>query len=204
MRVEIYAGLFKRLIFGRKLKEMNFRLNKDNGGKYYSKHYDDDDKDGIKKIRGYCRIRLLKYSLNDDSMDRSTTYRLNFFKNNKGIFGGGKLYFCAYCGRVLTKRKTTVDHIIPVALARSSQKYKKMLTIRGIKTVNDPRNLAASCSKCNLKKGANGGLWIFRGYFGKSWVRIMLKEIILLLLGSIALYYLYHFLSGISPYAFPF
>ncbi len=198
MKVKIYAGLLKRLIFGRKIKEMNFHFQKDESGKYYRKHYDDKDKEGIRKIKKYCRRRLLRCVLSDDSMERSTTYRTNFFKADKGIFGGGKYYFCAYCSRILTKHRTNVDHIIPVALANRSRKYKRMLTVRGIKTVNDVRNLAASCFRCNSRKGASGGFWIIRGYFGKSWKRIMLKQIILLILGGIALYYLYNLLSDMS------
>ena len=128
MKVKIYAGLVRRIIYGRKLKEMNFYLQKDEGGKYYRKHYDDNDKEGIKYIRKFCRHRFLRCVLCDDSMERSTTYRANFFKSNKGIFGGGKYYFCAYCGRVLSKRKVAVDHIIPVALANSSLRYRRMLT----------------------------------------------------------------------------
>ncbi len=202
MKVKIYAGLVRRIIYGRKLKKMNFYLQKDEGGKYYRKHYDDNDKEGIKHIRKFCRHRFLRCVLCDDSMERSTTYRANFFKSDKGIFGGGKYYFCAYCGRVLSKRKVAVDHIIPVALANSSLRYRKMLTVRGVKTVNDVRNLTASCFKCNSKKGSSGGLWIIRGYFGKSWIRVMLKEVILLLFGGITLYYLYNFLYDMGIYNF--
>ena len=202
MKVKIYTGILKRIIFGRSIKKMNFHFQKDESGKYYRKHYDDDDKEGIREIKKYCRRRLLRCTLNVDSMERSTTYRANFFKSDKGIFGGGKYYFCAYCGRILTKSKATVDHIIPIALANRSPRHKRMLTIRGIKTVNDVRNLTASCLKCNSRKGSNGGLWIVRGYFGKSWIRVMLKEIILLLIGGIALYYLCNFLYNTGLYVF--
>ena len=202
MKVKIYAGLVRRIIYGRKLKEMNFHFQKDESGKYYRKHYDDDDKGGIKRIKKYCRRRFLRCVLSDDSMERSSTYRANFFKHNKGIFGGCKYYFCAYCGRILNKHKTTVDHIIPIALANRSARHKRMLTVRGIKTVNDVRNLAASCLKCNSRKGSSGGLWIIRGYFGRSWIRVLLKEIILLILGGFALYYLYYFILSISLFDF--
>ena len=41
--------------------------------------------------------------------DRSTSYRKDFFATNKGLLGGW-LYFCAYCGKPLTRKKVQVDH----------------------------------------------------------------------------------------------
>ncbi|MBR2175399.1 MAG: HNH endonuclease [Clostridia bacterium] len=195
MKVKIYAGLPGRLFYGRRIREMRFYPKKDDSGKYYQRHIDDKDKDELKKIKRFCRFRPLKVSISDDSMERSTTYRYRFFCHNRGIAGRG-MYLCAYCGKLLRKDKVCVDHIIPVYLANSRKKYRKALERRGIPTVNDIRNLASSCASCNGRKGASGGLWILRGRFGRSWVRVAVKEIILLIIGSIVLYYLYGLISS--------
>lgn len=200
MKIKVYACLLKRLLFGKGLKEMHFSYRKDESGKYYQRHLDDNQKEELREIKRYCRRRLLRCRASDDRMERSNTYRANFFRHNRGMFGGGELYLCAYCGRPLKKSKVRVDHIIPVYLAGHSLRYRNMLTVRGIKTVNDPRNLTASCAKCNGRKSSYGGIWVIRGYFGQSWVRVLLKEALFLIIGGIALYYLYNFLSDLPLY----
>lgn len=192
MKVLIYTGFFRRLFLKKRLKEIKF-VPKQNG-KYWQRHIDDDNRNELKKVRKFCRRKFLKYDFVDDSMDRSTNYRNNFFKSRKGILGSD-IYVCAYCGRFLTKKRVCVDHIIPVYRAKNDDFYRKLLSFRHIKNVNDIRNLAPSCNKCNSKKSANGGFWIIRGWFGRSAWRVIIKEIIFLVLGSVVLYYLYYFLK---------
>lgn len=182
----------------KRLKAMRFSWKKDE--KRWQRHIDDSNRDELKKVRKFCRRKFLKYDFVDDSMDRSTNYRNNFFKSRKGIFGSG-IYVCAYCGRFLTKKRVCVDHIIPVYRAKNDDFYRKLLSFRHIKNVNDIRNLAPSCNKCNSKKSANGGFWIIRGWFGRSSWRVIIKEIILLVLGSVVLYYLYYFLKENFDYS---
>lgn len=188
-------GVFRRLLLKKRLISMGFTLKKDNEKKFWQKHIDDSKHKELKYVRKFCRRRLLKYCFKDDSMERSTNYRSNFFKNRKGVFGSN-IYVCAYCGRFMTKKNVRVDHIIPVYKAKNYNFYKKLLSFQGIKNVNDARNLTASCEKCNQKKSAYGGLWIIRGWFGKSWLRVLLKEFIFLILGSILLYYLYSIITS--------
>lgn len=170
---------------------MKFYWKKDE--KHWQRHIDDSDKDELKKVRKFCRRKFLKYDFIDDSMDRSTNYRSNFFKNRKGLFGS-EVYVCAYCGRFLTKKNVCVDHIVPVYRAKNDDFYRRLLSLRHIKNVNDIRNLAPSCNKCNSKKSAYGGFWIIRGWFGRSAWRVIVKEIVFLLCGSVLLYYMYWFL----------
>lgn len=193
MKVKIYAGLLKRIIYGKNLQKMRFSLIKDSSGKYYRRHVDDSDKQTLKQIKKYCRRRFLRFVMVDDRMERSNSYRKKFFDSYHGIFGSG-LYLCAYCGRPMRKNKVRVDHIIPVYLAGNSGKYRRILALKGIKTVNDTKNLTASCAKCNGRKGSLGGLWVVRGYFGKSALRVLLKEALYLIAGSFLLYALYTFL----------
>lgn len=194
MKVKIYVGFFRRLFLKRKLKNMKFSLKQDESKKYWQRHVDDQNRDELKKIRKFCRRRFLRFCFIDDSMERSSNYRKNFFKMRKGIFGSN-IYLCSYCGKFLTKKQVRVDHIIPVYKASHNKFYRKLLKIRNIKNVNDVRNLTPSCEKCNSKKGADGGWWIIRGWFGRAPIRVILKEIIFLILGSFFLYYLYCFLK---------
>lgn len=198
MKVLIYTGFLRRIFLKNRLKEMKFLWKKDKN--YWQRHIDDSKKDELKKVRKFCRRKFLRYEFVDDSMERSTNYHSNFFKNRKGIFGSN-IYVCAYCGRFLKKSKVCVDHIIPVYKAKTDDFYRKLLSFRHIKNVNDVRNLAPSCNKCNSKKSANGGFWIIRGWFGRSAVRVILKEIVFLILGSVLLYYMYCFLRENSDYS---
>ncbi len=191
MRAVIITGPLRRFFFKRKIKGKGFYYIKDKNGKYFRRHIDDDKTELIKEIKHFCRRRLLRLYLQDDSMDRRSAYRNTFFKNNKGFLG---LYFCAYCGRPMRKRKVKVDHIVPVYLAGNSLFYRGLLERRGIKTVNDARNLAASCFECNARKGSRGGIWVLRGILGKSTARTLFRELFLLLAGGIVLYYLTDFL----------
>lgn len=190
----------RRLIHGRALKGMRFYKKKDESGTYFQRHIDDKDKDELKKVRKYCLRHFLRCSVTDDSMFRNSSYRARFFRENKGIFGKGKYYLCAYCGRLLSRKKVRVDHIIPVYLAIHSPRHKRMLALRGIHNVNAAANLAPSCAACNGKKGSSGGLWIPRGYFGRSWSRVFFSRVFLVLAAGIILYYLYGFIvsTGMS------
>ncbi len=173
---------------------MGFCSKKQNGKNFWQKHIDDKKRDELKAVKKFCRKKLLKYNFIDDSMDRSSNYRNQFFKKNKGIFGTN-IYVCAYCGKFLRKNQVRVDHIIPVYRAKNYKLYKKLLLLRRIKNVNDVRNLTASCEKCNSRKSSNGGLWILRGWFGRSAFRVILKEIIFLIFGSILLYLIYNIIN---------
>lgn len=186
-------GCFRRLFLRKRLMSIGFSFKTDNGEKFFQKHIDDNKSDEIKKVKRFCRRKLLKYRLIDDSMDRSTNYRNNFFKSCKGIFGTN-VYVCAYCGKFLKKSKVRVDHIIPVYKAKNYKFYRKLLSLRGIKNVNDIHNLTPSCEKCNSKKSADTGLWIIKGLLGRSPYYVIFKELIWLIAGSILLYYLYFFI----------
>ncbi len=201
MKVRIYMGAVRRFFLKRRLlKKMNFSFRKSHGMQYFQRHIEDHNKTEIKKIVKFCQHRLLRYSLYDDSMERSSTYRYRFFRERRGILGS-HIYMCAYCGRLMRIPETKVDHIIPVYKAGHSKFYRRMLTVRGIQNVNDVRNLAPSCNACNSKKSSHGGIWVIRGILGKTWVRVMLREVIMLFLGAFLLYYYYLFLKeNISGY----
>ena len=173
MKLKIYLGWFRRLLFRRSLEAKHFHFHKDESGNYFQRHLDDRDKKELRRLKRYCRRRLLLLRVSDDRMERSSTYRTEFFRSHKGLWGR---YFCAYCGRPMKREQLVVDHIIPVYLAGHSRRYEKLLTMQGMNTVNHPRNLTASCPRCNLRKSCSGGSWVLRGYLGRSPFRVLLRE----------------------------
>lgn len=84
------------------------------------------------------------------SARRSTTYRAEFFKTHKPAISG--VWFCAYCGRPVSRNKITVDHLYPVNRARHSWWLRHKLKSRGYADINDPRNLVPACKTCNKRK----------------------------------------------------
>lgn len=75
-------------------------------------------------------------------------------------------YRCQYCGRKISRSQMVVDHIVPVAKAKSAGIGRQLLLLRGITDVNDVRNLTASCRACNRRKSDKLGLWYLQGVFG--------------------------------------
>ncbi len=113
-------------------------------------------------------------NLQRSAWERSYNYRDVFFQSYDPP------YRCRYCNRKLAKKYLTVDHIVPVAGTRKSFLARWILKSRGIKTVNDPRNLCASCRRCNASKGAKMGLWLIRGWLGQYrayWITLYLLAI---------------------------
>ena len=114
--------------------------------------------------------------------DRSTSYRKDFFAANKGLLGGW-LYFCAYCGKPLTRKKVQVDHHIAINHVRKNPLLKLYFGLGNIVSntlgyivhgskwkkntgVNVSYNLVPACAHCNIKKSDKGGIWIIRGMIG--------------------------------------
>ena len=143
----------------------------------------------VTKIRNYCDQHHLKFKLNNSLGNRSSDYRRVFFIYHKPQVMG-KYYICAYCGKWMIKDKMTVDHLYPIGKSSKSIKYQEKLERRGLKNINDPRNLVAACKSCNQHKSARTGLWIFKGKIGRYkyiWyfrylIRILILAMIIYLL----------------------
>lgn len=118
-----------------------------------------------KKILKYCNMHGLKFEINNSFGKRGTNYRTTFFKYNTPPIGN--FYFCAYCGRLISEKKITIDHIYPVYRVNKSQRLQKKLKRTGATSVNDWQNLVAACMSCNLRKGTQTGLWILKAKLGK-------------------------------------
>ncbi len=117
------------------------------------------------KIRDYCEKQHLKYHIDNGFGVRSQDYRRKFFRANKPHIAG--MYFCAYCGRLRTKRYITVDHLYPVSMADRSIALQKKLKKHGIRNVNDVDNLVPACARCNKLKSNKMGVWITKGLIGR-------------------------------------
>lgn len=93
---------------------------------------------------------------------RSSGYRAAFIAADPGP------YRCRYCNRRLGPDSMTVDHLVPVAMAKRSALARRALAALGAtEGVNDVANLAPACTRCNARKSDKGGLWIARGLLGR-------------------------------------
>ena len=136
------------------------------------------------QVRTVLRHRSYKYKSFDKRYERNNKYRQEFFEHNKGP------YHCAYCGKGLRDDYLEVDHLVPVSQAKSKISVRTWLHFCGITNVNDPRNLVASCKKCNRKKSDKMGTWVIRGMIGRHksiWVarNIIVAICILFILSAV-------------------
>ncbi|MEG1840414.1 MAG: HNH endonuclease signature motif containing protein [Raoultibacter sp.] len=135
------------------------------------------DKSALAAIKANAKQDRLDLQSYDVRAVRSSRYAEAYF----AVESSG--WRCAYCGRRLEKYQVTVDHIIPVARAQTSWFYWPFLDkVVGAASVNDPINLVSACRTCNAHKAAKGGLWVVRGFIGRSrWVRASIFPVRVLL-----------------------
>lgn len=179
MLIEIYNGTNKIYDHRMYLHTKGMKFNKRSYGKsFYSKKIDEIEKE---ELVSYCRKHKLKYMLIQECHIRDSNYRKEFLQDKNREWS-----ICAYCGMHKKTSNITVDHIIPVDKAKKSAYAKWLLKRLHIDNVNSKRNLAAACKRCNSRKGTKMGLWVIRGYIGKSgalWaVRWIIRFILLLIL----------------------
>ena len=149
-----------------------------------------------RRIRRFCERHGLTYVEAKDQYVRSGSYRGVFFTHEKGDRGNGKVYHCAYCGRRLKRKNVTVDHVIPVSAAQKTRMGRAAMSFWGIRNVNDPANLVAACERCNSRKADSGGLWIVRGFLGRSiWSWRILRLLIAVCIAGAAYYLVMRYLG---------
>ena len=120
----------------------------------------------LKKIQYLCQANNYHFKIKNSLGERRPDYRKRFFVEVPPYFGD--YYICAYCGKWLKKERVTVDHLYPIGKVSESIRLQKKLLKKGIKNVNDIRNLVPACEPCNLKKGKQVGNWIRRGKYGRN------------------------------------
>ena len=129
----------------------------------------------LRKIRRICRRR--KYELKrsyPENWGRSSSYRRDFFAAYPRPLGG---YRCRYCHRRISDQKLTVDHIYPVYMTKTGNNF--WMRLIGIDNVNDVRNLAPACRRCNIKKGRKAGIWIVKAIVGKYEIYWVIRRCLL-------------------------
>ncbi len=154
------------------------------------------------KVKYYCQQHHLKFKINNSLGNRSTDYRRIFLKTNKPQFMG-KFYICAYCGRLMKESRMTVDHLYPIGRSSKSVKYQEMLESKGIKNINDPKNLVPACRVCNQRKSAKTGIWIIRGHLGRNKYIWYIRWFIRIVIFSALMYLLFvrfHIQDDFIPY----
>ena len=107
---------------------------------------------------------------------RSGNYRKDFFAANKGP------YRCRYCNRLLKKDYMEIDHLIPIDKAKVKGHYRRVLEKKGIRNVNDIRNLVPACQRCNRLKGSKTGIWYIKGILGQYPTYWKIRRFILIIL----------------------
>lgn len=122
-------------------------------------------KASYKSFSIFCEKYHLDYRIDNGFGKRSSDYRAQYFRENRPPVGS--FYICAYCGRLVSFKNVTVDHLYPVGRAKKDPHLQKKLRRSGIENINDPKNLVASCRRCNQKKGKKTGFWIVRGKIGR-------------------------------------
>lgn len=127
-------------------------------GTYYTLRGNADDK---KHIIRECAKRNIKSRAYESRWARNADYRKEFFKQMPPP------YYCRYCGKRIFPSSMQVDHIVPVAAVKKSVYARWLLKRQGITNVNDIRNLAPSCRKCNRRKGSSMGIWLLRARLGR-------------------------------------
>ena len=142
-----------------------------------------------KKIESYCYANTLKVKFDTGYSKRASNYRSMFFKYHQPQIG--QYYICSYCGKLLTQGKVVVDHLYPIKKAGMDSRIQKKLRQRGIHDINDPQNLVASCFKCNARKAAKTGKWIFRGQIGQSVPLWIIRKILRVCLIAASIYALH-------------
>lgn len=116
-------------------------------------------------VRNFAKKHKARFFFDDEYGSRTRDYRTVFHRTYKPAIGGR--YFCAYCGRLLTEKQLTVDHLYPVAQVSRSMKMRKKLQHKNITSLNDAKNLVPACMSCNRRKKDRMGLWILRGKIGR-------------------------------------
>lgn len=159
----------------------NYHPQKKNGpyGGFYQLCVPETEKRNVSKKLHKRRIKSKWYK---KEWGRADDCRKIFLKVNKPP------YRCRYCHRSLNIQEMEVDHLVPVSASKNSADKRNLLYIRGIKNVNDIRNLVPSCKRCNNRKGSKTGLWYVRGILGKySWYWALIYACRVLFIAAIIL-----------------
>ena len=181
------TGNTKSRTIQKQLRTWNFQHIQTKTSDYWTR----EDEAQWRKIRRWSMKQHLQFQRIDKRYVRSSSYRQTFLAHNKGIHNQGKVYRCAYCGKKIKVKDMEVDHLISCKAAESTWSSRLALKALGAKSVNDPKNLVPACFECNRTKGADQGLWVWRGLVGRYAIFWMLPKIMAVLFIVISLMFFY-------------
>lgn len=188
MRIPVVVDCGSRRVFRYHFRLRRFGLDRDEGKKYCGTISERK----LELLKKYCYENHLKFYIDNEYGTRSKDYRARFFNSHRPVFG--RYYFCAYCGRLMSKRRMTVDHLYPVAKVSKDPELQKKLKRQGIGDLNSEKNLVAACYRCNQAKGAQMGDWIRKGKIGRHawvWVLRWMMRIVFVVAIGVAVWYVY-------------
>ena len=146
------------------LWKAGFEFNKRSRGKSF---YEQEMIEGrALEWETFCKEKGLTCNIIPIQFTRGTDYRKTFFSSAEPAIKAK--YRCAYCGHKLIYKDVTVDHIFPINKLSYSEKTRKQAALFGITDANEERNLCAACRPCNSRKGTKTGIWVIKGFLGKS------------------------------------
>lgn len=161
--VRISNGKNRIYDYRTELNRAGFEFNERQYSSFYEKRMPEENAD---EWVAFCKKYRLRCDVIPEQYMRSGDYRKEFFKETKPVTPAK--YRCAYCGRKLTYKQVQVDHVIPVNKMSYDKGVRFFAKQFGIENVNDTKNLVSSCRHCNLSKGTKMGMWVWRGFLGKS------------------------------------
>ena len=188
MRIPVVVDCRSRGILRYHFRLRRFGLDRGEGKKYRGLVTERK----LERLKAYCREKHLKFYIDNRYGTRGSSYRARFLRNNDPVLG--MFYFCAYCGRPVSKKYVTVDHLYPVAKVSRDPALQKKLRRQGIDDLNSEKNLVPACYRCNQKKAAQMGAWIRKGKIGRDawvWVLRWMLRIAVLVTIVLAIAYLY-------------
>ena len=188
MRIPVVVDCRSRGILRYHFRLRRFGLDRGEGKKYRGLVTERK----LERLKAYCREKHLKFYIDNRYGTRGSSYRARFLRNNDPVLG--MFYFCAYCGRPVSKKYVTVDHLYPVAKVSRDPALQKKLRRQGIDDFNSEKNLVPACYRCNQKKAAQMGAWIRKGKIGRHawvWVLRWMLRIAVLVTIVLAIAYLY-------------
>lgn len=186
--VRIYDGKNKMYEHRGVLRNHGFSFYK----KQYGKSYYEcvlKTENAVNTWKEYCKHFGLKIEVIPKQYLRDDEYRKRYFKENKPVVEAK--YRCAYCGRQLSYKDSTVDHLFPVHKLTHRQDVRDMAALFGIHGANESKNLVCACRSCNSRKGTKMGLWIVRGMLGRHENFWRLVHLVYAVLGVAACYGVY-------------
>lgn len=166
----------------KKLWMQKYPFTKADSGYYKIKA---DEKTSRKIIRK-CILKGIRYRSFESRWGRSGDYRRKFLRHTNPP------YRCRYCHKKVPESEMVIDHIIPVKQTKTNRHHARfLLRLQGIDDVNDLRNLAPACRKCNDAKRDHMGIWLVKAYIGKHNLYWKIRPALIMAFICIMFYILY-------------